>query len=131
MDCCFPGRAAWCMQVQVKEEIWNLMNADWLEKQAAKQAAREAGGHCLLQCLGMRSGIAAEWLAEQVVKQVAREAGTCLPLLYLGLLLLCLSPICFQRLSPAGQETAAAAFPAVGGAPGCLASPHVVRAWRG
>ncbi len=30
-------------QVAVKEEIWNMMNADWLEKQAAKQAAREAG----------------------------------------------------------------------------------------
>ena len=50
----FPGRAAWCLQVQVKEEIWNLMNADWLEKQAAKQAGREAGGHCLFQCLDMR-----------------------------------------------------------------------------
>lgn len=29
-------------EVKCKEEIWNMMNRDWLEKQAAKKAAQEA-----------------------------------------------------------------------------------------
>ncbi|KAL4858728.1 Transcription factor IIIB subunit [Chlorella vulgaris] len=47
-------------EVKCKEEIWNMMNKDWLEKQAAKAAAKEA---------------AEQAVAEQQAAQDAAEAA--------------------------------------------------------
>ncbi|EFN55262.1 hypothetical protein CHLNCDRAFT_57908 [Chlorella variabilis] len=47
-------------EVKCKEEIWNMMNRDWLEKQAAKRAAQEAAERAV---------------AEQQAAQEAAEAA--------------------------------------------------------